>query len=177
MASAGWLSPRGCSRLTSWLIGSAGPSIVRTTSTYLFTKMLPDRVLGQSDKPLVETANVHHARWVMFTETPVEEDKTTGRTNTWRHYGPRLRCLGPLFCPTSAFFCRGEVHVPIPRSDSPTRAVRYIRPELLGSQWKADNTRRKPISARGTNRCWTGAALNFVDLRKAEVQLRRTPGL
>jgi Type III restriction enzyme, res subunit len=24
---------------------------------------------GQSDKPLVETTNVHHARWVMFTET------------------------------------------------------------------------------------------------------------
>jgi hypothetical protein len=27
------------------------------------------RYFGQSDKPLVETANVHHARWVMFTET------------------------------------------------------------------------------------------------------------
>src|SRR5215208_1495838 len=24
---------------------------------------------GQSDKPLLETANVHHRRWVMFTET------------------------------------------------------------------------------------------------------------
>src|SRR5215211_4913719 len=29
------------------------------------------RYFGQSDKPLVETANVHHARWVMFTETAV----------------------------------------------------------------------------------------------------------
>jgi hypothetical protein len=27
------------------------------------------RYFGQSDKPLVETAYVHHARWVMFTET------------------------------------------------------------------------------------------------------------
>jgi hypothetical protein len=27
------------------------------------------RYFGQSDKPLLETANVHHRRWVMFTET------------------------------------------------------------------------------------------------------------
>jgi hypothetical protein len=28
---------------------------------------------GQSDKPLIETAKVHHARWVMFTETRCED--------------------------------------------------------------------------------------------------------
>src|SRR5215212_2025968 len=27
------------------------------------------RYFGQSDKTLIETANVHHARWVIFTET------------------------------------------------------------------------------------------------------------
>src|SRR5215208_6274612 len=31
------------------------------------------RNFGQSVKTLIETANVHHARWVMFTETSCEE--------------------------------------------------------------------------------------------------------
>ena len=30
------------------------------------------RNFGQSVKTLIETANVHHARWVMFTETRCE---------------------------------------------------------------------------------------------------------
>src|SRR5829696_2559434 len=36
----------GCSRHTSWQIGSAESSTVRTTNIYPFPKMLPDRALG-----------------------------------------------------------------------------------------------------------------------------------
>src|SRR5215203_327850 len=37
----------GCSRHTSWQIGSAESSTVRTTNIYPFPKMLPDRALGE----------------------------------------------------------------------------------------------------------------------------------
>src|SRR5215216_6263234 len=51
MASARSSSPTGCSRLTSWQIGSAGSSTVHITSTYPLPKMLPDRALGAGAKP------------------------------------------------------------------------------------------------------------------------------
>src|SRR5215203_6988069 len=38
----------GCSRHTSWQIGSAESSTVRTTNIYPFPKMLPDRALDSS---------------------------------------------------------------------------------------------------------------------------------
>ena len=41
------------------------------------------------------------------------------------------------------------------------------------AEGRLDNTRRKPSSARGTQGCWTGAALNFSERRKDEV--RTTP--
>jgi hypothetical protein len=49
MASARLSSLRGCSRLTSWRIGSAESSTVRITSTYPLPKMLPDRALERSE--------------------------------------------------------------------------------------------------------------------------------
>jgi hypothetical protein len=37
------------------------------------------------------------------------------------------------------------------------------------AEGRSANTRRKPISARDTQGCWTGAALNFLERRKSEV--------
>jgi hypothetical protein len=43
------------------------------------------RYFGQSDKPLVETANVHHGRWVMFTETRCENSDSTHLGKKGKH--------------------------------------------------------------------------------------------
>src|SRR5215213_2437506 len=48
----------GCSRHTSWQIGSAESSTVRTTNIYPFPKMLPDRALGSG-----EGSPSRSARW------------------------------------------------------------------------------------------------------------------
>jgi hypothetical protein len=58
------------------------------------------RYFGQSDKPFVETAIVHHARWVMFIETrcrfikAYSEDLLPGPS--CGPYSPK--CLEGAFC-------------------------------------------------------------------------------
>jgi hypothetical protein len=64
------------------------------TAGYIDTGLPAGRsYFGQSDKPLVETANVHHERWVMFTEAAVNLLKNIGFFTRKHPTSPPLRIL------------------------------------------------------------------------------------
>ena len=50
------------------------------------------RYFGQSDKPFVETAIVHHARWVMFIETRCHRRSVLPKSRSMRPRVMMIRC-------------------------------------------------------------------------------------
>jgi hypothetical protein len=58
--------------------------------------------------------------------------------------------------------------------EPPCRRARLM--SITRNAGKIDNTRRQPITASGACRRWTGAALNFLELRHGEVRRISLPG-